>query len=185
MTEETQFPEGLKERVAAAGGEFLPAQPDGIPTARVEAGALLDLLGALKTGPGLRYEMLTDVFGIDEYPQTPRFDLVYHLRALSTGEMVRIRAFAQGDDHKIPSVVGLFGTADWHEREAYDMMGIDFTGHPDLKRILMPLEYEHHPLRKDFPLEGIEPEKLFKKRFPGESSGSMHQKPQRKGQGGS
>lgn len=185
MTDEIQFPEGFEERVAAAKGDLLPTQPDRIPAARVDADALVELLAALKEGPGLRFDMLIDVFGIDEYPKSPRFDLVYHLRSMSTGEAVRIRAFAQGDDHKIPSVVDLFGTADWHEREAYDMMGIEFTGHPDLKRILMPLEYEHHPLRKDFPLEGIEPDRLFKKRFPGESIGSSHQKPQNKGQGGS
>ncbi len=185
MTDETQLPEGFEERVAEAGGALLPTQPDGIPAARVDADSLIDLLEALKMGPGLRFDMLTDLFGIDEYPASPRFDVIYHLRSMATGGMVRIRSFAKGDDHAIPSVVALYSTADWHEREAYDMMGIQFTGHPDLKRILMPLEYGHHPLRKDFPLEGIEPDRLFKKRFPEKSIGSMHQKPEQKGQGGS
>jgi len=107
--------------------------------------------------------------------------VIYHLSCLETGELVRIRVFAQGEKHEVPSVTSVYGTANWHEREAYDMMGITFAGHPDLKRILMPLEYEYYPLRKNFPLEGIEPERLFKDRFPDESIGSMHQKRKEEG----
>jgi len=174
-------PEGFEERVTAAGGQVLPLPLDGIPTARVDADKLCALLQALKDGSGTRFNMLIDVCGVDEYPGTPRFDVIYHLRCLSSGQMVRIRSFAKGDGHEIPSVTAIYGTADWHEREAYDMMGIVFTGHPELKRILMPLDYGHYPLRKDFPLEGIEPDRPFKKRFPEASTGSMHQKKLEKG----
>ena len=173
---DTPLPDGFEERLKKVKAELLPVSKDAIPVARVEAPSLIALLESLKGGPGTRFDMLADVCAVDEYPKEPRFDVIYHLRCLETGEVVRIRVFAQGENHEVPSIVSVYGTANWHEREAFDMMGITFTGHPDLKRILMPLEYGHHPLRKDFPLEGIEPDRLFKQRFPGESIGSMHQK---------
>lgn len=180
MNEQSK-PDGFEERVTAAGGQILPPCADGLPTARVAAKDLCALVLSLKEGPGVQFDMLTDVCAVDEYPGRPRFDVIYHLRCLASGKMVRIKAFTTGENHEIPSVTAIHGTANWHEREAYDMMGIVFTGHPDLKRILMPLDFEHHPLRKDFPLEGIEPDKAFRKRFPDASRGSMHQKSLEKG----
>lgn len=174
---ESKMPEGFEDRIKAAGGEILPPAADGNASARVDADRLIEVLTALRDGPGARFDMLTDVCSVDESPAKPRFDVIYHLRCLATGEVVRLKVWAKGDNHEVPSAVPVYGTADWHEREAYDMMGIVFTGHPELKRILMPLEFEYYPLRKDFPLEGVEPEKLYKDRFPGESPGSMHQKP--------
>jgi NADH-quinone oxidoreductase subunit C len=163
MTEEaTLFP----ERVEAHGGEMLPSTQDGLPAARIPAANLVAFMEAMKGGEGLRFDMLTDVCSVDEEERTPRFDVIYHLRHLESGTLVRIKVFAEGDPPTVPSVTGVYGTADWHEREAYDMMGIRFDGHPDLKRILMPLEYEGYPLRKDFPREGIEPERLYKRQYP-------------------
>jgi len=173
---EMKLAEGFEERVQAAGGEILPPSADSIPSVRVKASSLIELLVSFKNGPGARFEMLTDVCGVDEYPKEPRFDVIYHLRCLRTGELARVKVFAEGDNHEVPSAVPIYPTANWHEREAFDMMGIVFTGHPDLKRILMPLEFEYHPLRKDFPLDGIEPDRLYKQRFPEKSLGSMHQK---------
>ena len=164
--ENAGMPEGFRERLEEAGGTLLPSGPDGIAAGRAPASGLMALMQSLKDGPGRRFDMLIDVCSVDEYKQTPRFDVIYHLRALDTGEMVRIKTFAEGDPPTVPSVVSIYPTANWHEREAYDMMGIRFEGHPDLKRILMPLEYEWHPLRKDFPREGIEPEKLYRRLYP-------------------
>jgi NADH-quinone oxidoreductase subunit C len=168
MTEETpkNLPEGFAERVEKAGGTLLPAARDEIAAARVEAERIPDLMRSLKEGEGLVFDMLIDVCSVDEFPATPRFDVIYHLRHLESGTLVRIKAFARGEPPTVPSVTAIYPTADWHEREAYDMMGIVFEGHPDLKRILMPLDYEHYPLRKDFPREGIEPEKLYKRQYP-------------------
>ena len=168
--EDGMAPEGFLARVEQADGERLPRGNDGIPAARVEVSALIGLMEALRDGPGLPFDMLIDVCSVDEYEASPRFDVIYHLRSLATGNMVRIKCFAEGDPPTVPSVTGVYPTADWHEREAYDMMGILFEGHPDLKRILMPIEYEGYPLRKDFPLEGIEPDRLYKRLYPDESS---------------
>jgi len=159
-------PDGFVKRIEDAGGEVLPTEIDNIAAARVPADSLVDLLTSLRDGPGIAFGMLTDLCGVDEYKSSPRFDVVYHLRSLESGVMVRIKSFAVGDPPVIPSVVSVFSTADWHEREVFDMLGIQFDGHPDLKRILMPLEYEEFPLRKDFPLEGIEPDRLFKRQYP-------------------
>lgn len=159
-------PEGFEDRVKAASGEMLACAADGMPVARAPADKIPDLLTSLRDGPGLKFEMLTDLCGVDEYPATPRFEMIYHLRSLTTGQMVRIKSFVTSSPFSIPSVVSIYPTADWHEREVYDMMGIEFEGHPDLKRILMPLEYEGYPLRKDFPLEGIEPDRLFRRLYP-------------------
>ncbi|MFH2003117.1 MAG: NADH-quinone oxidoreductase subunit C [Planctomycetota bacterium] len=164
--QESRIPEGFAERVQSAEGELLPPAIDGIYAARIPASNLIDFMESLKEGPGLKFELLIDVCSVDEYENKPRFDVIYHLRSVVTGDMVRIKVFAQGNPPEVPSMVPLYPTANWHEREAYDMMGIRFAGHPDLKRILMPLEYEGHPLRKDFPREGIEPDRLYKQQYP-------------------
>ncbi len=169
MSEEMQnntVPEGFLERIEEAGGSILAPACDGIAAARVPASNLIALMESLKNGPGLVFEVLIDVFGVDENRVNQRFDVIYHLRSIETGTLVRIKVFAEGDPPTVPSVVSLYPTANWHEREAFDMMGILFDNHPDLKRILLPLEYEHHPLRKDFPLEGVEPDKLYRRLYP-------------------
>ena len=164
--EKNGIPEGFSQRVDAHGGELLPFTQDAIAAARIPAAAIIDFMESMKSGEGLRFDMLIDLCSVDELESTPRFDVIYHLRNLESGTLVRIKVFAMSDPPAVPSVTGVYPTADWHEREAYDMMGILFEGHPDLKRILMPLEYEGHPLRKDFPREGIEPDRLYKRQYP-------------------
>lgn len=164
--ESIQLPEGFSERVQDAGGELIEPGIDGMHGARIPADNIVDFMKSLKEGPGTKFGLLLDVCSVDEYENRPRFDVIYHLRSIETGDLVRIKSFAQGNPPEIASMVPLFPTADWHEREAYDMMGIRFIGHPELKRILMPLEYEGYPLRKDFPREGIEPDRLYKRQFP-------------------
>jgi NADH-quinone oxidoreductase subunit C len=164
--ENARLPEGFADRVNQVGGELLAPGLDELPCARIASDRLIEFMESLKDGPGLCFEMLTDVCSVDEYDEDPRFDVIYHARSLETGDVVRIKVHAQGDPPTVPSLVDLYPTADWHEREVFDMMGIHFEGHPDLRRILMPLEYEWHPLRKDFPLEGVAPDKLYKRQYP-------------------
>ena len=161
-----RIPEGVSDRVEAASGKMIPCGDDMEAAARIPADELPGLLEALRDGPGRTYDMLTDVTAVDEERTEHRFDVIYHLRSTKTGGMIRIKVFAEGDPPEVPSAVDIYPTADWHEREVYDMLGIRFEGHPDLKRILMPLDYEGNPLRKDFPLEGVEPDRLYRRLYP-------------------
>lgn len=101
----------------------------------------------------LGYELLLDVSSLDHMGEEPRFEMVYELATLDDAKHLRVRA-AVSEDEEVPTVSDLWATADWHEREVYDMMGIGFANHPDLRRILMWEGYPFYPLRKDFPLAG-------------------------------
>lgn len=105
------------------------------------------------------FELLVDVTAIDWHEDSPRFSVVYHLYSLPIHKYLRVVSDCADDEApKAPSVVSLWPAANWHERETFDMFGIQFTGHPDLRRILMWDEYPYHPLRKEFPLAGHEVE---------------------------
>jgi NADH-quinone oxidoreductase subunit C len=126
------------------------------PAIDVPAQDLVAVLQSLKQEHG--FDMLVDVSGVDwGVGAKPRFSVIYHVFSTTKHEYVRVAA-ACGDDAapEVPSATGVWPGANWHEREAYDMFGIRFSGHPDLRRILMWDEYPHFPLRKDFPLAGIE-----------------------------
>ncbi len=101
---------------------------------------------------GLDY--LVDICSIDNYGTDPRWTVVYHLRAIVNGSEITIKTDISEEKSELPSVLPVWRTANWHEREVYDLMGIRFSGHPDLRRILMWEGYPYHPLRKDFPLAG-------------------------------
>ena len=107
----------------------------------------------------LHYNYLTDLCGVDHCPCEPRFGVVYHLCAMETRERLRLKVALDGADPSISSVTSVWKGADWMEREAFDMYGIRFEGHPDLRRILLPPEWEGYPLRKDYPLRGLGNEK--------------------------
>ncbi|MBX3398776.1 MAG: NADH-quinone oxidoreductase subunit C [Gemmataceae bacterium] len=114
-----------------------------------------DVLKALKEQFG--FNMLCDLAGIDYlgYPDaTDRFGVVYSLTNVSTGERIFVKTFVNDPDPELPTVTDLWRGADWMEREVFDMFGIDFPGHPDLRRILLPTEFTSFPLRKDYPLRG-------------------------------
>jgi NADH-quinone oxidoreductase subunit C len=114
-----------------------------------------DVLQALRDLYGYRF--LSDITAVDWDQAFPRFTGIYHLFHLETHEYVRIAVDCPSNSHpSLPSIADLWATADWHEREVYDMFGIHFENHPDLRRILMWEEYPWHPLRKDFPLAGFE-----------------------------
>lgn len=103
------------------------------------------------------YDLLTDVTAVDWDAQSPRFTGFYHILSTTKHEYIRVAVNCEDDIQPVlPSLCGLYASANWHERETYDLMGIRYEGHPDLKRILMWEGYPYHPLRKDFPLAGIE-----------------------------
>lgn len=102
----------------------------------------------------LGFDYLVDISSVDNYGDDPRWTVVYHLRAIGSGEEIRLKTNVSEEKSELPSVLPVWRTANWHEREIYDMMGIRFAGHPDLRRILMWEGYPYFPLRKDFPLAG-------------------------------
>jgi NADH-quinone oxidoreductase subunit C len=102
----------------------------------------------------LGFNFLTDISSVDNFGDEPRFEVVYELYSLDANIHLRLKTRVSEDHLEVPSVAPLWATANWHEREIYDMMGIRFSGHPDLRRILMWEGYPYYPLRKDFPLEG-------------------------------
>ena len=116
---------------------------------------MIELFTALRDE--FAYDLLVDVTAIDWDAQSPRFTGIYHILSTTKHEYIRVAVDCDDDIHpSLPSLAGLFPAANWHERETYDLMGIHYAGHPDLKRILMWDDYPYHPLRKDFPLAGIE-----------------------------
>jgi len=122
-------------------------------TVRVEAGQIVPVLTALRDDKDCLFEQLIDICSVDYPERARRFEVVYHL--LSPRRNRRIRVKCDTDEATpVPSVVELFPAANWYEREAYDMYGILFSGHPDLRRILTDYGFQGHPLRKDFPLTG-------------------------------
>ena len=120
-------------------------------TVVVALGALHDLMA--KCRKDLGYEMILDVSSLDHFGDDPRFEMVYELAAVDNSKHLRVKAKVP-EDEKVPSVTDIWPGADWHEREVWDMMGIPFSGHPNMKRILMWEGYPFFPLRKDFPLAG-------------------------------
>ena len=102
----------------------------------------------------LGFDFLVDISSIDNYGDDPRFSVVYHLYGLTHRNYLRLQTEVSEEQSEVPSVISVWRSADWHEREIYDMMGIRFRGHPDLRRILMWEGYPYFPLRKDFPLSG-------------------------------
>ena len=106
----------------------------------------------LKEDPDLRYDFLSDLTAVDRLREHPRFEVVYHLYSLQFKRRVRLKVLVE-EGEAVPSVTQVWGTADWHEREVYDMFGVGVEGHPDLRRILMSEDWEGHPLRKDYPVQ--------------------------------
>jgi len=116
---------------------------------------IVEVCKFLKENDELRFDFLADLCGIDMNTPTKRFGVIYNLYSLNSKHRIRLKTFTEEENPKVPTVTGVWGTANWHERETYDMFGIVFEGHPDMRRIYLPDEFEYHPLRKDFPLMGI------------------------------
>jgi len=122
-------------------------------THQVCASALRSMCTFLKTDPELRMNYCVDVVGVDYMGESPRFEVVYHLYSIPKRHRIRIKVRVD-EGEALPSVTSIWAGADWAEREVYDMFGIVFEGHPNMKRIYMAEDWEGHPLRKDYPLRG-------------------------------
>ena len=123
-------------------------------TIYIRAAHLLRACEFLRDEPGLKFKFLADVTALDLYPQEPRFEVVYHLLSLDTAERLRLKVRVGGDHPRCISAVPVWPSANAFEREVFDLFGISFEGHPFLRRIVLPDEWEGHPLRKDYPTEG-------------------------------
>jgi len=121
-------------------------------TILVRAGEIVRVCRHLKDDPDLCYKFLSDLTAVDRYRESPRFEVIYQLYSLQFKRRIRLKLQVE-EGEAVLSVTPIWATADWHEREVYDMFGISFEGHPDLRRILMPDAWEGHPLRKDYPVQ--------------------------------
>ena len=129
----------------------------GDATALVERSRIREVLTLLRDDPALEFDMLTDLTAVDYLPRDPRFEVVYHLVSTTRHHRVRIKAPVPEVEASLPSAVGIYPSANWMEREVWDLYGIRFEGHPDLRRILLYDQFEGHPLRKDYPKERRQP----------------------------
>jgi len=144
-------PEWAKEVIEAFGE----------PTIVVPREHIVAACAWLRTAPGLEFNFLADLCGFDRGPEEePRFEVNYHLFSTTRHHRVRLKVVLGEDDAHVPTVTSVWRTANWHERETYDLFGVVFDGHPDLRRILLPDDWQGYALRKDFPLRGYEPYSL-------------------------
>ena len=140
-----KFPEEVVEVTEFRGETTITVKPDRI----------VDICRTLRDTPQTYFRYLSMIAGMDYLPQSPRFGVVYNLYSHRNHNRVTLKALLPNDANPvIDSVVPVWSTANWHEREAYDLVGIRFRGHPDLRRILMPGDWVGHPLRKDYPVRG-------------------------------
>jgi NADH-quinone oxidoreductase subunit C len=141
----TRFANTIEEIVETLGEITIVAKREG----------LVDLMTWLRDEPGLRFDFLSDIGGVDlgEFA-SPRFAVAYQLYSLAHNHRLRVKVFLEEDDAHLPTLWNVWKASNWLEREIYDMFGVVFDGHPDLRRILMPADYDGHPLRKDFPIKG-------------------------------
>lgn len=154
-------------RQAAPSAVIEPAEAVDMPTAYVAREHLVEVFRTLRDHPGLQFSFLVEITAVDYYPANPRYEVVYHLACLGEAfaqpggaaparrlrVKVRVDAGDEANTPWVPTVSALWPAANWLEREIYDLFGIVFTGHPDLRRILTPEDWTGHPLRKDYPVQ--------------------------------
>jgi NADH-quinone oxidoreductase subunit C len=131
--------------------------PQGDAMAVIDRKALGEIVDFLKNDSGLLFDILIDITAVDYLGKTPRFAVVYHFLSMRFNRRLRLKVFVEENDPLVDSLTPLWGSANWLEREVWDMFGIRFRGHPDLKRILMYEEFQGHPLRKDYPIHKRQP----------------------------
>ena len=155
MTEKLHgFVEKLKERDASWITDVVDAL--GEVTVFVPRKHILEACYFLRDDHG--FDMLADLCGVDRGPEEdPRFEVNYHLFSTTHYQRLRLKVLLSEDDAEVDTITDVWRTADWHERETFDLVGIKFKGHPDLRRILLPSDFDGHALRKDYPLRGYEP----------------------------
>ncbi len=151
----------LKDRPELA--RLLAWRPSAITSAKldrnelsiyVESAAIRDACALLRDDPELKYNALSDLTCVDWYPSEPRFEVVYHLLSIPRRARLRLKVKLGGDDPRVQSVTSVWPSANFFEREVFDLFGIHFEDHPYLRRLLLPENWEGHPLRKDYPVEG-------------------------------
>ena len=120
----------------------------------LDRGSIREGCVLLRDNPACPFNFLSDVTAVDWYPQEPRFEVVYHLLSIPNKERVRLKVRLSGDDPSLETVTSVWASANYFEREVYDLFGVRFNGHPYLRRIMMPESWEGAPLRKDYPVEG-------------------------------
>ncbi len=143
------------DQITAAwpGFRYEAIDVNGTPCALVDRDQIVAAAEMLRDEFGFTH--LLDGIAVDRFERTMRFEMIYNVRNPETRERVFLKVRCDERDPHLPSLTKIWGGAGWHEREAYDMIGIIFDSHPDLRRMYMPEEYEYHPLRKDFPLTGV------------------------------
>ena len=160
MTDTTvlhEYIEKLKAENAAWVADFKDAR--GEVTIFVPRESIVDVCWVLKTK--YDFDLLADICGADRGPEEdPRFEVNYHLFSTKHYNRLRLKVLLSEDEPNVTTVITVWKTANWHERETYDMFGVIFDGHPDLRRILLPSDFDGHALRKDYPLRGYEPYSL-------------------------
>jgi NADH-quinone oxidoreductase subunit C len=134
------------------GATFEPGKSVDFPCVYVPADRIVDACRALRDTPSLRFNVLAEVTAADYLPRNPRFEVVYHLLSIPNRMRLRVKVRVP-EGGSVPTVQGLWPGAGWPEREVWDMFGIVFDGHPDLRRLLMPEDWDGHPQRKDYPVQ--------------------------------
>jgi NADH-quinone oxidoreductase subunit C len=149
-------------------GSFEPAPAaDGMPTVYVARERLVDTMRGLRDAPQLRFAFLADIAAVDYHPREPRYEVTYLLASLGTGDFgdtpkrLRVKVRVPGVDPAVPTIAELWKAANWAERELWDFFGIRVDGHPDLRRILMPEDWDGHPMRRDYPVQIKQPVKTY------------------------
>ena len=150
-------PEAVLQKIQSKWGNKIVSTQKGIdcPEIRIKKEDIPDFMRFIESDEDLLFKLITDVTAVDFPERTPRFDIVYHVFSIKDNERLRIKAGVE-DGQSVDSVTSVWMGAEWLERETFDMFGIGFKGHPDLRRILMEEDYKYNPLRKDFPLKGYE-----------------------------
>ncbi|MEQ8745231.1 NADH-quinone oxidoreductase subunit C [Pyruvatibacter sp.] len=155
VTPDAEALQELSEHIALGLGDTLERQriAFGELEISVPAGDIVRVLKFLRDDAGCEFTTMIDMTGVDYPSRTRRFDVVYHLLSMTMNHRIRIKIEAD-EETLVPSVVSVYPVANWQEREIWDMYGVQFAGHPDLRRLLTDYGFEGHPLRKDFPLTG-------------------------------
>ncbi len=147
----------IKGKLTSLGPNVVTATQEyrGEFTVTVDPKTIVSVCTLLRDDPELAFDMLIDLTAVDRYRPEARFEVVYHLYSLKNRRYLVVKTLVDEAHPELSSVTGVWPAANWHERETFDMFGIKFSGHPDLRRLYMPEEFEYYPLRKDFPLMGI------------------------------
>ncbi len=154
----TEILHGYVEKLKSEDADWVQSVSEafGEVTAVVPREAISDVSASLRKNSD--FDMLVDLCGCDRGPEEdPRLEVNYHVFSTTHHNRLRLKVLLSEDDAKLSSVTHVWRTADWHERETFDLLGIKFEGHPDLRRILLPSDFDGHALRKDYPLRGYEP----------------------------